>query len=74
MEGKKWNNRSSESKLSKGERPKLADKEISGSVDVESRRAMARRADIFLNEYLLPLLDDASESGTSVVAIVSHGL
>ncbi|KAF1836847.1 phosphoglycerate mutase-like protein [Decorospora gaudefroyi] len=61
MEGKKWHRRQES-------------KHTAGFVDVESKDAMARRADSFFDEHLLPLLDDASEDTRQVVAIISHGI
>lgn len=44
-----------------------------GFVDVESKESMAKRADTFLDQHLLPLLDvDQQEDLT--VALVSHGM
>ncbi|KAF1938121.1 phosphoglycerate mutase-like protein [Clathrospora elynae] len=64
MEGKKWH-----------ERPPLSEnKDTAGFVDVESKDAMARRADAFLDGNLLPLLGEASEDADPVIAIVSHGI
>ncbi len=74
MEGKKWYDRPSESKVSEGERVGLQGKDAMDFVDVESRKAMAKRADAFLDKHFLPLLDDALPLVNSVVAIVSHGI
>lgn len=41
---------------------------------VESRASMSHRADVFLNEHLLPLFDTACTESECVVAIVSHGM
>lgn len=41
---------------------------------VESRASMSRRADVFLNEHLLPFFDTASTESECVIAIVSHGM
>lgn len=46
-------------------------------VDVESKDSLAHRADTFLDEHLLHVLDDEAEFGGAaehVVAIVSHGI
>lgn len=44
-------------------------KDDAGFVDVESKEAMALRADAFLDEHLLPLMDE-----NNVIAVVSHGI
>jgi len=70
MEGKKFYERPAEAKISGKEHHRLG-KGTPGFVDVESRDSMARRADAFLDEYLLPLLDgDAGKC----IAVVSHGI
>ncbi|CAO2650863.1 Nn.00g091600.m01.CDS01 [Neocucurbitaria sp. VM-36] len=74
MEGKKWYDRPPESKLSGKQHHRQEDKETAGFVDVESKDAMARRADAFLDEHLLLLLDESGEAEDLVVAIVSHGI
>ncbi|KAH6841344.1 hypothetical protein AA0119_g9405 [Alternaria tenuissima] len=61
MEGKKFH-----------DRPE--NKDTTSFADAESKDSMARRADSFLNEHLLPLLDEASKDADLVVAIVSHGI
>jgi hypothetical protein len=45
-----------------------------GFADVESKDSMTRRADSFLDEYLLPLLDSPEEPSHLAIAIVSHGM
>jgi hypothetical protein len=42
--------------------------------DVESKDSMKRRADTFLDEYLLPLLDSPAEPSELAIAIISHGM
>jgi hypothetical protein len=74
MEGKKWYDRLTESKVSGKEHHRHENKDTAGFVDVESKDAMARRADTFLDAHLLPLLGDASEDADQIVAIVSHGI
>ncbi|KAL1792383.1 hypothetical protein ACET3X_008890 [Alternaria dauci] len=49
-------------------------KDTASFVDAESKDSMARRADSFLDEHLLPLLDAPSRDADLVVAIVSHGI
>jgi hypothetical protein len=61
MEGKKF-----------FDRPK--NKDTMDFVHIESKDTMARRADSFLDEHLVPLLVDASKDADPVVAIVSHGI
>jgi hypothetical protein len=74
MEGRKWYDRPPESKVSWKEHHRQENKETAGFVDMESKYAMARRADSLLDKHLLPLLGDASEDGDKVIAIVSHGI
>ncbi|RMY04542.1 hypothetical protein D0868_06893 [Hortaea werneckii] len=45
-----------------------------GFVDIESKNAIARRADVFLDEHLIPLLHRNKEDEELVVAVVSHGM
>ncbi|CAD0092432.1 unnamed protein product [Aureobasidium mustum] len=48
-----------------------------GFVDVESKDNLGVRADVFLDDHLLPILDDEADFGGAaehVVAIVSHGI
>ncbi|KAG9670512.1 phosphoglycerate mutase-like protein, partial [Aureobasidium melanogenum] len=48
-----------------------------GFVDVESKDNLGVRADLFLDDHLLPILDDEADFGGAaehVVAIVSHGI
>lgn len=45
-----------------------------GFVDIESKDAIARRADAFLDEHLVPLLHHNEEDEELVVAVVSHGM
>lgn len=74
MEGKKFFDRPPESKITGKEHHRQKHKEAAGFVDVESKEAMARRADSFLDEHLLPLLDGQSQPAEKCVAIVSHGI
>jgi hypothetical protein len=41
---------------------------------VESKESMAKRADTFLDQHLLPLFDSDSAAEEHTVAIVSHGI
>ena len=45
-----------------------------GFVDVESKESLNKRADVFLERHLLPLLKEKPQHGRAVVAIVSHGI
>ncbi|GAB1736133.1 hypothetical protein NU219Hw_g6183t1 [Hortaea werneckii] len=45
-----------------------------GFVDIESKEAIARRADVFLDEHLIPLLHRNDKDEELVVAVVSHGM
>jgi hypothetical protein len=74
MEGKKFYDRRLESKVTGKEHRGLENKDTSVFVDVESKEIMARRADTFLDQYLLPLMDDESRPAEKCVAIVSHGI
>lgn len=59
MEGKKWDQ---------------VNKDTKGFVNVESKEVMAQRADSFLSEHLMPLLEDSVTSDDLVIAVVSHGI
>ncbi|KAH7399121.1 histidine phosphatase superfamily [Phaeosphaeria sp. MPI-PUGE-AT-0046c] len=74
MEGKKFYGRPLESKMTGKEHRRQQNKGMAGFVDVESKDAMAQRADTFLDAHLLPLLDDTTETTQKCVAIVSHGI
>jgi broad specificity phosphatase PhoE len=74
MEGKKFFERPPESKMTGKEHHRLESKGAPGFVDVESKDAMARRADAFLDEYFLPLLDKSTGDAEKCIAIVSHGI
>ncbi|KAF2724101.1 phosphoglycerate mutase-like protein [Polychaeton citri CBS 116435] len=45
-----------------------------GFVDVESKESLDRRADTFLDEYLVPLLAASDDEHEDAVAIISHGI
>ncbi|KAF3052729.1 hypothetical protein E8E11_010155 [Didymella keratinophila] len=62
LEGKKWADIQAE----------LQNKP--GFVAVETKDAMGRRADTFLDEHLLPLLGNTAGSEDLTIAIVSHGI
>lgn len=73
LEGKKFYERAADGKHSASphHQPRTAS---GGSVPVESKDSLAQRADTFLDEHLLPLLDSTAESVEPVIAIVSHGI
>ncbi|KAF1948405.1 phosphoglycerate mutase-like protein [Byssothecium circinans] len=73
-EGKKFHERPIDLKLSGKELYRLAHKNEPGFVDVESKESMDRRADGFLDERLLPLLNGSTDEPERVIAIVSHGI
>jgi len=64
-EGKPFNTRADEKQAEK-------DRATPGFVDVESKEAMAKRVDSFLDQQLLPLLEEDSKD--FVVAVVAHGM
>lgn len=66
MEGSKWNLRPVEMKV--------PGKDAVQFVDVESKDAMGKRANAFLDDHLLHILDDPSAPVDLVIAIVSHGI
>jgi broad specificity phosphatase PhoE len=74
MEGKKSHERPLESKLSGKEHLRAESKGTAAFVDVESKDAMAQRADTFLDVHLMPLLGDTSSVAEHCIAIVSHGI
>jgi hypothetical protein len=74
MEGKKSYKRPPESKLAGKDHHRQKNQGTVGFVDVESKGAMAQRADTFLDTHLLPLLDDTSGVPEMCVALVSHGI
>jgi broad specificity phosphatase PhoE len=74
MEGKKSYERPPEPKLSGKEHHREERKGTAGFVDVESKDAMAQRADTFLDMHLMPLLGDTSSVAEHCIAIVSHGI
>jgi len=45
-----------------------------GFIAVETKEAMGRRADTFLDEHLLPLLEGNVDGSDLTIAIVSHGI
>jgi hypothetical protein len=74
MEGKKSYERPPESKLTGKDNHRLESIGTAGFVDVESKDAIAQRADTFLDTYLLPLLGDTSGASDTCIALVSHGI
>ncbi|CZT17259.1 related to phosphoglycerate mutase [Ramularia collo-cygni] len=49
-------------------------KDDPGFVDVESKESLNGRADAFLDQHLLPLLDIGDGSRRGAIAVVSHGI
>jgi broad specificity phosphatase PhoE len=74
LEGKKWHDKLFDPKLSRREAYREEHKSTPSFVDVESKESMSRRADKFLDGYLLPLLHGPASLGECVVAVVSHGI
>ncbi|KAJ4297664.1 hypothetical protein N0V90_005558 [Kalmusia sp. IMI 367209] len=73
-EGKKWYERPVDGKSSGKEYHRQSHKDTEGFVDIESKESLARRADAFLNRYLLPLLHSSEQPTDLEVAVVSHGI
>lgn len=72
-EGKPFNTRPG-SKSYAGDASADKAKRQPGFVDVESEESMAERIDVFLNDRILPLIDEDSKDRELIVAIVSHGM
>ncbi|RMZ74239.1 phosphoglycerate mutase family [Pyrenophora seminiperda CCB06] len=70
MEGKKFHDPSHKSEHPRNEKNRHGIE----FVPMESKDTMARRADSFIDEHLMPLLGDTSKDMSPVVAIVSHGI
>lgn len=66
MEGKRWTDRPADSSAP-GEH-------AMDFVETETKQAMGIRADGFLDEHFIPLLDESVMLNDLVVAIVSHGI
>ncbi|KAH6618971.1 histidine phosphatase superfamily [Boeremia exigua] len=62
LEGKKWADMQAE----------LQNKP--GFVAMETKEAMSRRADAFLDEHILPLFGETTDGSALTIAIVSHGI
>ena len=73
-EGKSFQSRAADSKKTGREAHRDKHKDDEGFVDVESKEAMAKRADHFLDHHLLPLFDSELATVEYTVAIVSHGI
>lgn len=71
FEGKKWYEKPPDIRSTGKEHHRQQHKDEAGFVDMESKEAMAGRADAFLEEHLMPLFDS---TGDHNVAIVSHGI
>lgn len=74
MEGKKWSDRSQVPNLANKKHHRQVQTGTAEFVDVESKDAMARRADAFLDEHFLPLFNSSYKCVDLAVAIVSHGI
>jgi hypothetical protein len=66
-EGKKFYEQPAESN-------RQAHNDVEGFVDVESKESLARRADSFLDEHLLPIILGVTVHTQQVIAVVSHGI
>lgn len=73
-EGKKWYERSADSKLAGNDCLRQEYKDIAGFVDIESKESLSQRVDAFLDGHLVPLLEAPADSKDKVVAVVSHGI
>jgi hypothetical protein len=73
LEGKRWDQVPPEVRTGSTGQFLEKHKSMAGFVDVESKDSMARRADTFLDEHIMPLLDTRAEPSDHVIAIVSHG-
>lgn len=73
-EGKSFQARAADSKKTGKEAHREKHKDDPGFVDVESKESMAKRADGFLDEHLLPLFDTDAMSNEHAVVVVSHGI
>lgn len=62
LEGKKWAGRFTEMK------------DMPGFTNVESKDSMAKRADSFLDNYLLKILHEKLETPDGDIVVVSHGI
>lgn len=72
-EGKSFQSRTDPKKTGKeGHREKH--KDDPGFIDVESKDSLNKRADMFLDQHLLPLLGKGCRSGHGAIAVVSHGI
>ncbi|KAI9665791.1 MAG: hypothetical protein M1821_003725 [Bathelium mastoideum] len=73
-EGKSFYNRPRDSNLTGKQAHQKEYENEPGFVPPESKESMARRADSFLDEHLLPLLQEERSSTEYIVAVVSHGM
>lgn len=72
-EGKHFHARTDPKKTGR-EAHRLQHQNDPGFVDVESKDSMNKRADVFLDEHLMPLLSQHPGQHRFCVAIVSHGM
>jgi broad specificity phosphatase PhoE len=73
-EGKKFYERPFDSKSTGKEHHRQEHKDTIGFADVESKQSIAQRADAFLDDHLLPLLEGPTQTTNHTVAVVSHGI
>lgn len=66
--------RSPDSKKTGKDTHRAQHKDDKGFQDIESKESMAKRADNYLDEHLLPLLKQAPHDHGYSIAIVSHGM
>ncbi|KAF2497904.1 phosphoglycerate mutase-like protein [Lophium mytilinum] len=74
FEGKKWYQKPPGGAKSGKEAHRDENVNTPGFVDMETKESMAERMDAFLDEHLIPLLDDRPLDDKRSVAIVSHGI
>nr|POE96456.1 putative phosphatase [Quercus suber] len=72
-EGKPFHVRSTQNKTEREEHLEKSRTE-SEFIDVESKESMGQRADAFLDQHLLPELDNSCDDSDLVIGIVSHGM
>jgi hypothetical protein len=73
-EGKKFHERPADGKMTGKEHHRLEHKDDEGFVDAESKKSLARRADSFLDEHLIPIMRKSTDQTQQVIAVVSHGI
>lgn len=73
-EGKPFYARNPDSNKSAKETHWEKHKDEAGFQDLESKDSMAKRADSFLDQHLMPVLGGARQERSLTIAIVSHGM